>query len=76
MQFAKAAGATVIATTSSEAKAQTLKELGADHIVNYQTDTKGGETAKYLTVGKEDVDNVIEVAGPNTLPPISESRQI
>jgi NADPH:quinone reductase-like Zn-dependent oxidoreductase len=67
MQFAKAAGATVITTTSSEAKAKTLKELDADRVINYQTDTKWGETAKDLAVGKEGVDNIIEVGEPNTL---------
>lgn len=35
VQLAKAAGATVIAATSSEEKAARLKALGADHIINY-----------------------------------------
>jgi alcohol dehydrogenase len=35
VQLAKAAGATVIAATSSEEKAARLRALGADHIVNY-----------------------------------------
>jgi NADPH:quinone reductase-like Zn-dependent oxidoreductase len=34
VQFAKEAGATVIATTSSAEKAELLKELGADHVIN------------------------------------------
>ena len=67
MQFAKAAGATVISTTSSESKAQTLKKLGADHVLNYKTDEKWGETAKALTPGKLGVHHIIEVGGPNTL---------
>jgi alcohol dehydrogenase len=37
LQLAKAAGATVIAATSSEEKAARLRALGADHIVNYAT---------------------------------------
>jgi NADPH:quinone reductase-like Zn-dependent oxidoreductase len=68
MQFVKVAGATIIATTSLEAKVKVLEELGADHTIDYQTDTKWGDTVKDLTVGKEGVDNVIEVGGPNTLP--------
>jgi NADPH:quinone reductase-like Zn-dependent oxidoreductase len=36
VQFAKAAGATVIATTSSASKAKLLKNLGADHVINYK----------------------------------------
>ena len=35
-QLAKAAGARVIATTSSAEKAQLLKSLGADHVLNYK----------------------------------------
>src|SRR5438067_6045063 len=35
VQLAKIAGAIVIAATSSEAKAERLRALGADHIINY-----------------------------------------
>lgn len=66
VQFAKAAGARVIATTSSDEKAQRLKALGADHVINYKTDTKWGETAKKLT-GGAGVNHVIEVGGPGTM---------
>lgn len=65
-QFAKAAGATVIATTSSSAKADRLKKLGADHIINYKTDPNWGGTARKLT-GDVGVDHIIEVGGPGTL---------
>ncbi|CZT24079.1 probable zinc-binding oxidoreductase [Ramularia collo-cygni] len=65
LQFAKAAGAKVIATTSSAAKAETLKGLGADHVINYKEDANWGETAKKLTGGLG-VQHVIEVGGPNT----------
>ncbi|KAK8160966.1 hypothetical protein IWX90DRAFT_438952 [Phyllosticta citrichinensis] len=65
VQFAKAAGARVIATTSSKAKADKLKALGADHVINYKEDPKWGETAKKLTGGRG-VDHVIEVGGPLT----------
>lgn len=37
-QFAKAAGARVIATTTSAEKAELLKSLGADHVLNSQED--------------------------------------
>ncbi|KAJ5145081.1 Polyketide synthase enoylreductase [Penicillium atrosanguineum] len=67
LQFAKAAGATVIATTSSAAKAEKLKELGADHIINYRQDTNWGETARKLTPEGEGVDHILEVGGPGTL---------
>ncbi|NND66043.1 MAG: NAD(P)-dependent alcohol dehydrogenase, partial [Halioglobus sp.] len=35
LQFAKAVGATVVATSSSDHKLERLGELGADHLINY-----------------------------------------
>lgn len=65
-QFAKAAGAKVIATTSSSDKADKLKSLGADHIINYREDANWGETAKKITGGRG-VQHILEVGGPNTM---------
>jgi D-arabinose 1-dehydrogenase-like Zn-dependent alcohol dehydrogenase len=70
-QFAKAAGAKVIATTSSPEKAEKLKQLGADHVINYKEDPNWGETAKKLTPGGEGVHHVIEVGGPQTVAQVS-----
>ncbi|KAK6382015.1 hypothetical protein LTS17_003900 [Exophiala oligosperma] len=67
IQFAKAAGATVIATTSSAEKAKRLEKLGADVVINYKEDPNWGETAKRLSPGKAGVDFVIEVGGPGTM---------
>lgn len=66
-QFAIAAGAMVIATTSSDAKVKYLKTLGAHHIINYRTDENWGSTARSLTPGSRGVDHVIDVGGDNTL---------
>ena len=66
LQFAKMAGATVIATSSSDEKLERLKALGADHVINYRKDTRWGETARALTGGRG-VDHIIEVGGPATL---------
>lgn len=66
LQFAKLAGATVIATSSSDAKLERLAAMGADHLINYRTDPAWGETARALTGGRG-VDHVIEVGGPATL---------
>jgi NADPH:quinone reductase-like Zn-dependent oxidoreductase len=65
LQFAKAAGARVIATSSSEEKLEKLKQLGADDLVNYKSTPSWGEKAKALTDGRG-VDHVIEVGGPAT----------
>jgi NADPH:quinone reductase-like Zn-dependent oxidoreductase len=65
VQLAKASGARVIATTSSDEKEQRLKTLGADLVINYRTEPRWGEQAKLLT-GGIGVDRVIEVGGPGT----------
>lgn len=67
VQFARAAGATVIATTSSDEKGKKLKELGAHHVINYKTTPNWGEVAKSLTPNGEGVDHIIEVGGSGTL---------
>ena len=66
LQFAKAAGARVIATSSSEEKLEKLKRLGADTVINYKLVPDWGQKAKDLTDGRG-VDHVIEVGGPGTL---------
>ena len=57
----------MIATTSSAAKAEKLKKLGADHIINYKDDPKWGESARKLTPEGYGVDHIIEVGGQGTL---------
>ncbi|HEY0907450.1 MAG TPA: NAD(P)-dependent alcohol dehydrogenase [Methylophilus sp.] len=66
LQFAKLAGATVIATSSSDAKLEKLQALGADHLINYKTTPQWGTLARELTGGRG-VDHVVEVGGPATL---------
>jgi NADPH:quinone reductase-like Zn-dependent oxidoreductase len=66
LQFAKLAGATVIATSSSDAKLERLLAIGADHVINYRTTPAWGERARELTCGLG-VDHVIEVGGPGTM---------
>ena len=66
LQFAKAAGAQVIATSSSGEKLERLRALGADHLINYREDANWGATAKRLTGGRG-VDHVVEIGGAGTL---------
>ncbi|HEX6850226.1 MAG TPA: NAD(P)-dependent alcohol dehydrogenase [Candidatus Polarisedimenticolaceae bacterium] len=66
LQFAKAAGARVIATSSSEEKLEKLTRLGADDVIHYKAVPEWGRKAKELTDGRG-VDHVIEVGGPGTL---------
>lgn len=67
VQFAKAAGATVIATTSSSQKEKILKDLGADRVINYKQVPNWGDAAKEVTKDREGVDNVVEVGGDKTM---------
>ena len=66
LQLAKAMGARVIATSSSDAKLERLRALGADHVINYRTTPEWGEEMRRLTGGRG-VDLVVEVGGPGTL---------
>ena len=65
LQLAKTFGATVIATSSSDDKLEKLKQLGADHLINYKTHPEWGKEVLKLTdnVG---VDHVVEVGGAGT----------
>ncbi|KAG5804992.1 hypothetical protein H9Q74_013559 [Fusarium xylarioides] len=65
--FAKAAGAKVIATTSSADKAKRLHEMGADYVINYREVENWGAQARALTPGEEGVDVVVEIGGGATL---------
>jgi NADPH:quinone reductase-like Zn-dependent oxidoreductase len=66
LQFAKAAGARVIATSSSDEKLEKLKRLGADAVINYKAEPSWSRKVRDLTDGRG-VDHVIEVGGPGTL---------
>lgn len=65
LQIAKAAGASVIATSSSDEKLERVKAMGADHVINYRTTPEWGAEAARLAGGG--VDKVVEVGGAGTL---------
>ncbi|KAF8609755.1 zinc-type alcohol dehydrogenase-like protein [Ceratobasidium sp. AG-I] len=65
-QLAKAAGARVIATTSSKEKEAKYKALGVDYVINYREYPEWSEKAKELTGGLG-VEQVLEVGGQGTL---------
>ncbi|WP_231985753.1 NAD(P)-dependent alcohol dehydrogenase [Mycobacterium sp. E3247] len=66
LQMAKVLGARVIATTSSPRKAETLRELGAEEVINYRSNPSWGEQVRDVTEGRG-VDRVVEVGGPATI---------
>lgn len=64
LQIAKAAGARVIATSSSDEKLARVTALGADAVINYKTRPDWGVEAMRITGG---VDHVVEVGGQGTI---------
>lgn len=66
LQFAKAMGARVIATSSSAEKMERLTALGADHVINYKETPAWGAAVLALTNGVG-VDHVVEIGGAGTL---------
>jgi NADPH2:quinone reductase len=63
IQLARWAGATVVTTISSDAKAVLAAAAGAHHVVNYRS---GDAVAKISAIAPDGVDIVVEVApGPN-----------
>ncbi|MFI7496300.1 NAD(P)-dependent alcohol dehydrogenase [Kocuria sp. M4R2S49] len=66
VQLAKAMGATVVVTSSSDDKLDRVRQLGADHMINYRKTPEWGRAVQELTGGRG-ADHVIEVGGPGTL---------
>jgi NADPH:quinone reductase-like Zn-dependent oxidoreductase len=66
LQFARLAGARIIATSSSPEKLAKVKALGASDGINYRETAEWGEQVRHLTAGRG-VDHVIEVGGAGTL---------
>ncbi|WP_237437697.1 zinc-dependent alcohol dehydrogenase family protein [Altericroceibacterium endophyticum] len=64
LQIARAAGATVIATSSSDAKLEKVKALGAHHTINYKSTPEWGSYVQQEFGG---VDKIVEVGGTGTL---------
>ncbi|KAL1851897.1 hypothetical protein Plec18170_006200 [Paecilomyces lecythidis] len=69
LQLAVAAGATVVATTSTQDKADRLKNLGATHTINYRSNPEDwGHKARQLTPEGRGFDFVVDIGGNQTLP--------
>jgi NADPH2:quinone reductase len=65
IQLARAAGAEVITTASSDEKLARLREFGATHLVNYKAGSFSDAVA--AAVGRDAVDLVIDTVGGKTL---------
>jgi len=66
LQFARLAGARVIATSSKDEKLERVVRMGASDGINYRTTPDWDKSARALTGGRG-VDHVVEVGGPGTL---------
>jgi NADPH:quinone reductase-like Zn-dependent oxidoreductase len=65
LQIATMLGARVIATSSSDAKLERIRELGAWQTINYRDEPTWGKAARKLSGGG--VDHIVEVGGAGTL---------
>ena len=66
LQFAKALGASVIITSSSDDKLERAKQLGADFLINYKT-TPDWEVVVRQATNDRGVDVVVETVGGRNL---------
>ena len=66
IQIAKLRGAEVVATSGSDAKLETARRLGADHVVNHRTDDVVAEVRRML--GRRAVEVVVDTVGEATWP--------
>lgn len=67
VQLAHAAGARVIATSSSDDKLEKVRALGASDTINYRKTPDWQDEVRGLTKGRG-VDHVVEIGGTGTLP--------
>ena len=66
LQFAKLLGAKVVVTSSSDAKLEQARHLGADYGINYRETPEWSKPVWAWSEGRG-VDHVVEVGGPGTL---------
>ncbi len=67
LQIAKAAGARVIITSSSDEKLEKARALGADETINYESNPDWEHAVADLTGGRG-AEQVVDLGGPGTLP--------
>lgn len=67
LTFAKLMGAEVTMISSSDAKLERLKALGADHGINYRTEADWAKASRPFTDGAG-YDLILELGGQETLP--------
>lgn len=66
LQLARARGASVILTSSSDEKLSVGRSLGADHVINYRTTPEWDRQVRDITSGRG-ADLVVDIGGADTL---------
>lgn len=66
LQLARAAGAAVIITSSSDAKLERARAMGATHGINYRATPDWGAAAAQAA-GPNGISHIVEVGGPGTI---------
>jgi NADPH:quinone reductase-like Zn-dependent oxidoreductase len=66
LQLARAAGAEVLATSSTRAKCERLRAMGARETFDYQSNPAWGRAALAATPRQRGVDVVVDIGGPGT----------
>ena len=74
-QFCALMGVRTVATSSSDAKLERMKALGATHTINYRATPDWDAAAVELTGGRGP-DRVVEVGGPGTLEKSVEATRV
>lgn len=67
LQFAKALGAHVTVISSSDAKIERVRQMGADATINYVSTPEWAQATREITAG-HGYDQIIELGGEKTLP--------
>jgi len=75
LQIAKAMGASVVITSSSDEKLERARALGADHLINYRRTERWASSVLDVSDGRG-ADHVIELGGAGTLPQSIEACRI
>jgi len=68
LAFAKLHGAIVTVISSSDDKLQRVRDMGADHTINYNEVEDWARKSRSITSERGGYDNIIELGGEKTLP--------
>ena len=68
LAFAKLHGAEVTVISSSDEKLARVREMGADHVINYRTTEDWAKASREITADRGGYDHIVELGGERTLP--------